>query len=156
MNIYQEVFLAFIYRNIPLVKVGSILKNFNYNLLIYIISHDNTMLITSILCYHTVPDILYSTCTSNYHTLITLCYVFCCIQAQLKPIFFYINSIFALHGLLVCSLFALTWMLCGSWVAGLLTVAFYVINKYVSVLILVYMYIHDKKSRHGFVMGCML
>jgi hypothetical protein len=51
------------------------------------------------------------------------------LQTQFKPIFFYINSIFALHGVLVCALFALTWMLGGSWLPGLLTVAFYVANK---------------------------
>ncbi|GAB1605595.1 probable C-mannosyltransferase DPY19L3 isoform X1 [Argonauta hians] len=51
------------------------------------------------------------------------------IQRRFKPIFFYINTIFALHGLLVSSLFVTAWILSGSWMAGVLTACFYIFNR---------------------------
>ncbi|XP_053396813.1 probable C-mannosyltransferase DPY19L3 isoform X1 [Mercenaria mercenaria] len=47
----------------------------------------------------------------------------------LEPVFFYINSVFALHGMLVCSLFATAWMLSGSWLGGALAGCFYLFNR---------------------------
>ncbi|XP_060558912.1 probable C-mannosyltransferase DPY19L3 isoform X2 [Ruditapes philippinarum] len=47
----------------------------------------------------------------------------------LEPVFFYINSVFALHGMLVCSLFVTAWMLSGSWLAGALAGCFYIFNR---------------------------
>ena len=52
-------------------------------------------------------------------------------QTWMEPVFFYINTVFALHGLLVSSLFAMTWLMSGSWLAGLLTSIFYIINRFV-------------------------
>ena len=51
------------------------------------------------------------------------------LQAWFEPVYFYINSIFALHGMLVGALYTLTWLLSGSWLAGLLAAAFYIFNK---------------------------
>lgn len=47
----------------------------------------------------------------------------------LEPIFFYINSVFALHGMLVSCLFVTAWMLSGSWLAGALAGCFYIFNR---------------------------
>lgn len=51
------------------------------------------------------------------------------LKTVFEPIFFYINSVFVLHGLLVCSLFVISWMLSGSWLAGSLTASLYIFNK---------------------------
>ena len=51
-----------------------------------------------------------------------------CIQGG--AIFFYIKSVFALHGLLVAALFVMTWLLAKSWLAGILAAAFYTLNRY--------------------------
>ncbi|XP_038077651.1 probable C-mannosyltransferase DPY19L3 isoform X2 [Patiria miniata] len=51
------------------------------------------------------------------------------IQKSYPPIFFYIYSVFALHGLYLVALYCTAWMLSGSWLAGVLASAFYVFNK---------------------------
>ncbi|KAL3883925.1 hypothetical protein ACJMK2_030151 [Sinanodonta woodiana] len=51
------------------------------------------------------------------------------IKTLLEPIYFYINSIFALHAMLIWALFATAWMLSNSWLAGVLSAAFYVFNR---------------------------
>ncbi|KAK3593826.1 hypothetical protein CHS0354_011427 [Potamilus streckersoni] len=51
------------------------------------------------------------------------------IKTLLEPIYFYINSIFALHAMLIWALFATTWMLSNSWLAGVLSAAFYIFNR---------------------------
>ncbi|XP_052810568.1 probable C-mannosyltransferase DPY19L3 isoform X1 [Mya arenaria] len=47
----------------------------------------------------------------------------------LEPVYFYINTVFALHGMLVCALFVISWMLSGSWLSGALTGCFYIFNR---------------------------
>ena len=44
--------------------------------------------------------------------------------------YFYINTIFGLHGLYMVSLFFASWSLSGSWLAGLLATFFFIFNKY--------------------------
>lgn len=59
-------------------------------------------------------------------------YLFCHLslfQHWFQPIFFYTDSIFFLQGLLISSIYALAWQLSGTWLAGLLSVAFYIFNK---------------------------
>nr|XP_054753606.1 uncharacterized protein LOC129259335 [Lytechinus pictus] len=68
-NIYQEIFLAFIYRILPFIQ-------------------------------------------SNY-----------------LPIFFYIKSVFALHGVYFTTIFAMAWLLSNSWLSGLLACTFFIANK---------------------------
>lgn len=51
------------------------------------------------------------------------------IKTLLEPIYFYIYSVFSLHGMLVSCLFATSWMLSGSWLAGTLTAALYIFNR---------------------------
>ncbi|CAG5129525.1 unnamed protein product, partial [Candidula unifasciata] len=48
---------------------------------------------------------------------------------SLQPIFFYIYSIFCLNGVLVSALCLLTWLLSKSWMAGILSAAFYMFNR---------------------------
>ena len=49
----------------------------------------------------------------------------------MEYVYFYIDTIFALHGMYMMSLFASSWMLSGSWLAGLLSASFYIFNRYV-------------------------
>ncbi|XP_070581349.1 protein C-mannosyl-transferase DPY19L3-like [Ptychodera flava] len=51
------------------------------------------------------------------------------IQKWLQPVFFYIYSVFTIHGLYLIALYMTTWMLSESWLAGVLAAAFYVFNK---------------------------
>lgn len=51
------------------------------------------------------------------------------IKTWMQPIFFYINSVFALHAMLVWALFLTAYFLSGSWLAGILTACFYTFNK---------------------------
>ncbi|XP_022081920.1 probable C-mannosyltransferase DPY19L3 isoform X2 [Acanthaster planci] len=51
------------------------------------------------------------------------------IQRAYPPIFFYIYSVFSLHGLYLVALYCTAWMLTRSWLAGVLASAFYVFNK---------------------------
>ncbi|KAJ7337819.1 hypothetical protein OS493_007977 [Desmophyllum pertusum] len=44
-------------------------------------------------------------------------------------VYFYIDTVFGLHGMYMVSLFASSWMLSGSWLAGLLSACFYIFNK---------------------------
>ncbi|KAI0209796.1 putative C-mannosyltransferase DPY19L3 [Lamellibrachia satsuma] len=50
--------------------------------------------------------------------------------AWFQPIFFYVAMVYALQGLLVCSLYSISWQLTGSWLAGALTVCFYIFNRF--------------------------
>ena len=49
----------------------------------------------------------------------------------MEYVYFYINTIFGLHGLYMMSLFAVSWLLSGSWLAGVLATFFFIFNKYV-------------------------
>lgn len=51
------------------------------------------------------------------------------IKSYVQPIYFYINSVFALHAMLIWALFATAYMLSGSWLAGILTSCFYIFNR---------------------------
>ncbi|XP_078373794.1 protein C-mannosyl-transferase DPY19L3-like isoform X1 [Oculina patagonica] len=51
------------------------------------------------------------------------------IQGSVEYVYFYIDTIFGLHGMYMVSLFASSWILSGSWVAGLLSACFYIFNK---------------------------
>ena len=52
-----------------------------------------------------------------------------CVQTTTEPVYFYIDVVFALHGLLLSSLFLTSWVLSASWPAGLLTAVFYIFNR---------------------------
>lgn len=68
----------------------------------------------------------------NIHQEILLASIyksFSFIQHSFQPIYFYINTIFTLHAMLVGCLFLLTWMLSNSWLAGILTSCFYIFNR---------------------------
>lgn len=68
----------------------------------------------------------------NVHQEILLASIyksFSFIQNSFQPIYFYINSIFTLHAMLVSCLFILAWMLSNSWLAGILTSCFYIFNR---------------------------
>lgn len=50
-------------------------------------------------------------------------------QDFVEPIYFYIGAVFGLQAVYVTALFVCSWVLSGTWVAGMLAVAWYVINR---------------------------
>ncbi|CAF92046.1 unnamed protein product, partial [Tetraodon nigroviridis] len=46
-----------------------------------------------------------------------------------EPIYFYIGTVFGLQAVCVTALFVCSWVMSGTWVAGMLAVAWYVINR---------------------------
>ncbi|KAM8883214.1 putative C-mannosyltransferase DPY19L4 [Synchiropus picturatus] len=50
-------------------------------------------------------------------------------QDYMEPIYFYIGTVFSLQAVHVTALFMCSWMLSGTWVSGMLTVVWYVINR---------------------------
>lgn len=52
------------------------------------------------------------------------------IQNLFEPVYFYIDTVFALNGMLVCALYLTAWLLSGTWLSGLLAACFYIFNKY--------------------------
>lgn len=50
-------------------------------------------------------------------------------QDFVEPIYFYVGAVFGLQAVYVTALFVCSWVLSGTWVAGMLAVAWYVINR---------------------------
>lgn len=51
------------------------------------------------------------------------------LQDVIEPVYFYIGMVFGLQALYVTALFVSSWVMSGTWVAGMLAVAWYVINR---------------------------
>ncbi|XP_071134170.1 protein C-mannosyl-transferase DPY19L3-like isoform X1 [Mytilus edulis] len=51
------------------------------------------------------------------------------IKSWVEPVYFYMNTVWGLHAMLIWALFATSWMLSGSWLAGILAACFYIFNK---------------------------
>lgn len=50
-------------------------------------------------------------------------------QDFVEPIYFYIGAVFGLQAVCVTALFVCSWVMSGTWVAGVLAVSWYVINR---------------------------
>ncbi|XP_047460250.1 probable C-mannosyltransferase DPY19L4 [Mugil cephalus] len=50
-------------------------------------------------------------------------------QDFVEPVYFYIGAVFGLQAVCVTALFVCSWVMSGTWVAGMLAVAWYVINR---------------------------
>ncbi|KAG7501048.1 putative C-mannosyltransferase DPY19L4 [Solea senegalensis] len=50
-------------------------------------------------------------------------------QDVVEPIYFYIGAVFGLQAVYVTALFVCSWVMSGTWVAGMLAVAWYVIDR---------------------------
>ncbi|XP_034456731.1 probable C-mannosyltransferase DPY19L4 isoform X1 [Hippoglossus hippoglossus] len=50
-------------------------------------------------------------------------------QDIVEPIYFYVGAVFGLQAVYVTALFVCSWVMSGTWVAGMLAVAWYVINR---------------------------
>lgn len=46
-----------------------------------------------------------------------------------EPVYFYIGIVFGLQGIYVTALFVTSWLMSGTWLAGMLTVAWFIINR---------------------------
>ncbi|XP_049458927.1 probable C-mannosyltransferase DPY19L4 isoform X1 [Epinephelus fuscoguttatus] len=67
---------------------------------------------------------------SLYPELITsLIYRLMGSQDFVEPIYFYVGAVFGLQAIYVTALFVCSWVMSGTWVAGMLAVAWYVINR---------------------------
>ncbi|KAF3834262.1 hypothetical protein F7725_025466 [Dissostichus mawsoni] len=67
---------------------------------------------------------------SLYPELITsFIYRFTGSEEFVEPIYFYIGAVFGLQAIYVSALFVCSWVMSGTWVAGMLAVAWYVINR---------------------------
>ncbi|KAK7108661.1 protein C-mannosyl-transferase DPY19L3-like [Littorina saxatilis] len=77
------------------------------------------------------PDTINILERMNVYQEVILAALYKILPAQLLgiPMFFYIKSVFALHGVLVASLFVMTWLLSHSWMAGALAALFYSFNR---------------------------
>lgn len=53
---------------------------------------------------------------------------------MIEPVYFYIGIVFGLQGIYVTALFVTSWLMSGTWLAGMLTVAWFLINRYAKVL----------------------
>ena len=70
-------------------------------------------------------------CRIIYYSLIILYVLSFCLllKGSVEYVYFYIDTIFGLHGMYMVSLFVSSWVLSGSWLAGLLSASFYIFNK---------------------------
>ncbi|XP_068602912.1 probable C-mannosyltransferase DPY19L4 [Brachionichthys hirsutus] len=50
-------------------------------------------------------------------------------QDFVEPIYFYVGAVFGLQAVCVAALFVCSWVMSGTWAAGMLAVAWYVINR---------------------------
>lgn len=50
-------------------------------------------------------------------------------QDLIEPVYFYIGAVFGLQAVYVTALFVASWVMSGTWVAGMLAVAWFVINR---------------------------
>ncbi|XP_051236589.1 probable C-mannosyltransferase DPY19L3 isoform X3 [Dicentrarchus labrax] len=51
------------------------------------------------------------------------------IQSYLEPVYFYIYTVFSLQAVYVIALYLTAWLLSGSWLAGVLTGIWYILNR---------------------------
>ncbi|XP_049905956.1 probable C-mannosyltransferase DPY19L3 isoform X2 [Epinephelus moara] len=51
------------------------------------------------------------------------------IQSYLEPVYFYIYTVFSLQAVYVIALYLIAWLLSGSWLAGMLTGVWYILNR---------------------------
>ncbi|XP_054916036.1 probable C-mannosyltransferase DPY19L3 isoform X2 [Poeciliopsis prolifica] len=51
------------------------------------------------------------------------------LQAYLEPVYFYIYTVFSLQAVYVIALYLTAWLLAGSWLAGVLTGVWYILNR---------------------------
>ncbi|CAH1800272.1 unnamed protein product [Owenia fusiformis] len=61
--------------------------------------------------------------------LLSIIYRLTSVKNYFEPVYFYINTIFGLHGLLVAAIYVTSWALSGSWLSGVLTALFYIFNR---------------------------
>ncbi|XP_042319951.1 probable C-mannosyltransferase DPY19L4 isoform X2 [Sceloporus undulatus] len=50
-------------------------------------------------------------------------------EEVIEPVYFYIGIVFGLQGIYVTALFVTSWLMSGTWLSGMLTVAWFIINR---------------------------
>ncbi|XP_074843027.1 putative C-mannosyltransferase DPY19L4 isoform X3 [Carettochelys insculpta] len=50
-------------------------------------------------------------------------------EEVIEPVYFYIGILFGLQGIYMAALFVTSWVMSGTWLAGMLTVAWFIINR---------------------------
>ncbi|XP_063044863.1 probable C-mannosyltransferase DPY19L3 isoform X2 [Engraulis encrasicolus] len=61
--------------------------------------------------------------------LLSILYRVLPIQTYLEPVYFYIYTVFSLQAVYVIALYITSWLLSGSWLAGVLTGVWYILNR---------------------------
>eukprot|EP00794_Sanderia_malayensis_P000566 gene566-1224_t len=51
------------------------------------------------------------------------------LERYLEYVYFYINTVFGLHGMYMMAIYFVSWFLSGTWLAGILGTLFYIFNK---------------------------
>ncbi|XP_059083191.1 probable C-mannosyltransferase DPY19L3 [Tigriopus californicus] len=65
----------------------------------------------------------------NIHQELFLAALYRVINFGLRPIFFYIYSVFSLQGMFLCAMYLITWNLSGTWLSGVLMTAFLICHR---------------------------
>ncbi|XP_073186657.1 probable C-mannosyltransferase DPY19L4 isoform X3 [Lepidochelys kempii] len=50
-------------------------------------------------------------------------------EEVIEPVYFYIGIVFGLQGIYMAALFVTSWVMSGTWLAGMLTIAWFIINR---------------------------
>jgi len=66
----------------------------------------------------------------NIHQELALASLYKLFGWRLQPIFFYVYFVFSLQGLYLSALFFISWSLTGTWLAGVLTAVYAVVNRF--------------------------
>jgi len=66
----------------------------------------------------------------NVHQEVVLAGLYNIYSFRLSPIFFYTYAVFALQGVFLSALYLISWSLSGSWLTGVLTAVYAVVNRF--------------------------
>lgn len=109
--------------------VDCLLSNTNYNYKLLLKSVNYFTLVSGL--NYIIICISLIMCLIIYYSLIILYVLSFCLllKGSVEYVYFYIDTIFGLHAMYMVSLFVSSWLLSGSWLAGLLSASFYIFNK---------------------------
>ncbi|XP_068755171.1 protein C-mannosyl-transferase DPY19L3-like isoform X2 [Montipora capricornis] len=65
----------------------------------------------------------------NIYQEVILAALYRILPIEMEYVYFYIDVVFVLHGIYMMALFTSSWVLSGSWLAGLLSSCFYIFNR---------------------------
>ncbi|XP_059176524.1 probable C-mannosyltransferase DPY19L3 [Physella acuta] len=75
------------------------------------------------------PDTINILARMNVYQEVILAFLYRTLGISMQPIMFYIDAVFVLHALLISGIYVLAWALSNTWLAGVLSAAFYIFNR---------------------------